>query len=675
MPRVGLQMFAQERITMVHKKRPRSSTRRGTIVVLIALLMVPLLFALVMVVDVGCMYIVQAELQAAADAAALAAAGEMSRATTDVYLTRAIQGAKAYVAEHGSLGMGNLQLADSDIEFGDAVFDATRSMWTFVPGSSSSAPYAVRVTVRRDGPTNPRIPRFFARIFGASDGEQSATAAAMITPRDIALVVDLSQSMTFDSMLIHRDRTQINLRDVWATLDGPDGSPSTKTIAGAGEFITNYELRTPDTSVYASREGQTFGSMAVWGTTILQGQYNQVAVEADPGLYWLPERSRAPTGGWSATLGGASNPRYQWLVENLSNPYSLKSRGHNATQITNLLKKPTSETVAQYQRRVKVLLGLAAWNDSNGDNLVGSAEVTEVVSEPYVQGQGWDAWIEDVRNASGLTYNSSYGGASYFRDRYGLKSYVNWLMDCQFAKDYPVSGSSGYTPQLQFTVAEPVQAIKDAVEVFSEYLKSVESNDRVGMVVYGTSGASDPFSATNGLTNDFDQIGDLPYPHQAGEHGRFTNTAEAVVRGYLMIHGLGSRPHAHKVIVFMSDGCTTVYNHFNYLTDLDNPVNIALLGNVQSTEDLQELLGGFPSSSLSTGGSADEDGRLETLGIGRMLASNYIGLGDVEFNVVGVGADADIAGLLQPLAEASGGDAYYAEPDPSSTVASAESDL
>jgi hypothetical protein len=130
-----------------------------------------------------------------------------------------------------------------------------------------------------------------------------------------------------------------------------------------------------------------------------------------------------------------------------------------------------------------------------------------------------------------------------------------------------------------------------------------------------------------------------------------------------MIHGPGSRPHAHKVIVFMSDGCTTVYNHFNYLSDLDDPQNIALLRDVQSTDDLADLLGGFPSTSLSTGGTADEDGRLETLGIGRMLASNHLGLGAVEFNVVGVGADADIANLLQPLAEASGGDAYYAAPD------------
>jgi hypothetical protein len=480
----------------------------------------------------------------------------------------------------------------------------------------------------------------------------------MLAPRDIALVVDLSQSMTFDSMFLRRNTTQVNMRDVWVTLNGTGSSPSTKTVNG-DEFITEYELLTPGMSVYATDQGQTFGSMAIWGSEMYQGQYNETAVYDDPGMYFLPHKGYCPSGGWTETLGNTGDSRYQWLVEDLTNPTSLKSRGHTNTQIANLLKKPSSESSTTYRARVKVVLGLSVWNDTGNDNL-SSSEVSTNVTEPYAQGANWDTWINDVRNASGLTYSTTWGGASYFRHRYGLKSYVNWLMDRQFGKTGPVSGSSGYTPQLQHTVAEPLQSVKDAILEFSEYLKDVESNDNVGLVIYGTNAVVDPFSSTNGLTNDFDTIGDLPYPHQAGESGRYTNTAQPLIQGFKMIHGPGSRPYAHKVIVFMSDGYTTASNNYNVITDLTSSANIATLNAVTNMTEFENLFG---SPSVSTSYSQWENGRQETLNIANILTSNLLGVGDVEFNVVGVGSDADIQNLLQPLAEASGGDAYHAVPD------------
>ena len=67
-------------------QRPsREPSRRGAVVVLFAFLLVLLMFSLTMAIDVGYMYVVQAELQAAADSAALAAAGEMSGADERVH--------------------------------------------------------------------------------------------------------------------------------------------------------------------------------------------------------------------------------------------------------------------------------------------------------------------------------------------------------------------------------------------------------------------------------------------------------------------------------------------------------------------------------------------------------------------------------------------------------------
>jgi len=509
----------------------------------------------------------------------------------------------------------------------------------------------VRVTVRRDGDANPLVPVFFAHALGIGSQEMTATAASMITPRDIALVIDLSGSMSDDSELRNKDATQINLRDIWVTLEGPGASPNTKFIAGKGTFITDYQLRSPDNSVYASSTGRTFGSMTDWGTLIYQGTYDDTAVANDPGLYYLPERGSAPSGGWGSTL---SSGQYSWLATDTSNPSSLRSRGYSDQEISELMKRPTyDESSYTYRRRVRVVLGVGEWNDDDNDYLVDSDEYWTAVDEPYSIGADWNDWVNDMR------YTSRLGSAdSVFRYRFGLKTYVNWLMCRSYSKDYN-AGGVGRTPSLQFTPIEPLQAMKDAVLGFTDFLKDVESNDKVGVVVYGSRGAVDPFSQTNGLTMDFDAVSELPYPHQPGEQGAYTNTADGIVRGYRIVYGTGSREYAHKVIVFMSDGYANYKNGFSYLTDLDDPQVQEQLKEVDTMEEFDDLVG-FPAPSVGYDQSVS---RSETLGIADMIASNLLGIGTAEFNVVGVGANADIQNLLQPLAEASGGDAYRALPD------------
>lgn len=634
------------------KRRPQRKPRRGAIIVLIALLLIPIIGCVALVVDIGSMYVVRSELQTAADAAALAAAGEMAGATADVYLKKARDGAKFYANEHASFAMdGGLQLEDADIEFGIAVRDDATGAWQFQLDESSPAPYAVRVTVHRDGKTNPLVPMFFAHVLGFGSQRMSAVSASMITPRDIALVIDLSHSMSNDSALKNKDDVQINLRDVWVTLESRDGSPDTKVIPGKGTYIKNYELRSPGDSAYASQTGATFGSMADWGSDIYYGGYDGSEIVADPGLYYLPDRSRTPSGGWASTL---QSGQYSWLVADGGNPYSLTSRNYSASEVNSLLKRPTdTESTTTYLNRVKIVLGLSNWHDGNNNSRVDSYEVSEIVEEPYSIGAGWNDWLADMRSTTGT------GGADYdFCYRYGLKTYVNWLLCRSYSKDYVV-GSVGRTPSLQFTPIEPLQAIKDAVHGFTDYLKSVDSNDKVGLVVYGSTSAVDPFSQTNGLTNDFDAVSELPYPHQPGEQGAYTNTGDGVVRGYRMVYGAGARQYAHKVIVFMSDGYANYANGFDFETDLDDPAVQERLGAIDSIEDFDDLVG-FPASGVRYDPNSAHE---ETLGIANMLASNLMGIGPAEFNVVGVGAHADIQNLLQPLAEASGGDAYRALPD------------
>jgi Mg-chelatase subunit ChlD len=167
--------------------------------------MIVLLGMVAFSVDLGYMFTVQNQLQAAADAAALAAASRL--ASTSNVFPEAQQ-----FASYNSAGTRVVNLRTQDVEVG---------MWqanarTFTPGANGNA---VRVTARCDEVLNGRTPFFFAKIFGQTDFKANVSAVAVCNPRDIAFVVDLSGSMNDDT------------EPCWATaaitsVFGPQGYPN-----------------------------------------------------------------------------------------------------------------------------------------------------------------------------------------------------------------------------------------------------------------------------------------------------------------------------------------------------------------------------------------------------------------------------------------------------------------
>jgi hypothetical protein len=134
-------------------------------------------------VDIGYITTTKAEVQNAADSAALAAAACLHLTPTEIRAE-----ARKYVESHHAASK-QLELDDSDVEFGN--WDLNTKVFT---PSGTDIGNAVRVTVRR-----PDAPHFFGRIFGRQFFDTSASAIAMANPRDIVFVVDLSGSMNDDS--------------------------------------------------------------------------------------------------------------------------------------------------------------------------------------------------------------------------------------------------------------------------------------------------------------------------------------------------------------------------------------------------------------------------------------------------------------------------------------------
>ncbi|HEX6963423.1 MAG TPA: pilus assembly protein TadG-related protein [Lacipirellula sp.] len=157
--------------------------RRGSALVLTAVCMVPLLGIVALAVDWGRICVAKAELQHAADAAALAGAWELLESHSPGYpATPSESGPEVraavseYARSHTALGQ-SLGVQDADIQLG---FSAHSSgAYDELNVSDPEQCNAVRVRVRRDEHSNGTIPMSFARVLGRKSADTAASATAM----------------------------------------------------------------------------------------------------------------------------------------------------------------------------------------------------------------------------------------------------------------------------------------------------------------------------------------------------------------------------------------------------------------------------------------------------------------------------------------------------------------
>ncbi|MCH8966418.1 MAG: hypothetical protein IID43_01950, partial [Planctomycetes bacterium] len=180
---------------MLHSKyysRPRSA-RRGIVAVVTIVLLVVLTGFAALTIDIGVMYNVRADLQDAADAAALAAGAAL---TTDEMM-KVRQGSNSAIYEvvnlgrqdavffalrNPSLGTSATHLLTNEISFG--ALDLTSSTGSLDMPAAATAFNAVEVITRRDskGPDGP-VGALFSRVFGLSELNVAATATAAFDDR------------------------------------------------------------------------------------------------------------------------------------------------------------------------------------------------------------------------------------------------------------------------------------------------------------------------------------------------------------------------------------------------------------------------------------------------------------------------------------------------------------
>ena len=549
----------------------KSTRRRGATAVMVAVVTPVLIAFAALSVDVGVMYNAKTDMQRAADAAALAAAGQLGVMLEGDPLVAARSMAKDFVAKNLVLNK-SCKIDNSDITFGQAVVNNSGTGYDFIP--TNITPNAVEVRIRHtEGSPNGALPLYFAAIFGIKHTDVTASATAMVIPRDIAVVADLSRSHNFDSSLHNYRATEINLYDVWDNLPGGIDDVD-------GSTWGNVDPSTLTESQLEQMAGPAWGLFRDlgFGTKTLGASYDP---DRDPGLIKLQSGQN-----WNTSV----------LTQ------ALARQGYNSSEVQ-AIASSRSEARNGYADRVAVALGLAVWNSGlrnglwqstggsrgDGDTTIESREITWVESfGDRSVSESAQIWKDYINNYVSSSRSSMAGANRDFQYQYGVKTFVDYLMVNRASHDQ--------TPELAQTPHQPMQAVKDAVSHLGETIAELQGIDHLSLEVYGTRGRHEL-----DLTTDYESIVNRLNGMQAGYYDSSTNMGAGILRGVEQLTGMQARQVAQKVMIVLTDGCANIGSEYATRMDEDGGREYAL--NMAEYASAQ----GIKIFAVSVGSGADTD--------------------------------------------------------------------
>jgi Flp pilus assembly protein TadG len=187
----------------------RIKSRRGAVAPLVAILLVPLIAMLAFSVDIGYVICVKAQLQDAADAAALAGALQLmdpqfngitnTSVAANSNITAAQTAAKKFALAN-TAGSTTLTLPAADIVVG-YMATPTNQQQTLTAWSSGNLPNCIQVLLRRDSTANTPVSLFFARVLGINTWNGTATATAAFLQTSSVTGFNGSSSTSYGTLL------------------------------------------------------------------------------------------------------------------------------------------------------------------------------------------------------------------------------------------------------------------------------------------------------------------------------------------------------------------------------------------------------------------------------------------------------------------------------------------
>jgi len=577
-----------------HSGAPATGSRVGSILVLSVILLIGLLAATALSVDVGYIQVQKTRMQNAVDAAALAAAQEITHAVSQApagtqdptaYALGAARTTAAYVADLSGIYVD----PNLDVTFGQRKYNASSKTWSTTWGGSPAN--AVKVVARRTG-TNPdeqggQLRLFFGGAIGKKYTNVEVEAVAYVQARDIAVVHDFSRSMNFDSHFpLYSEQTTrmsdaqvvANMKLLWGDLNPPN--------VGKLVFDPQYLTLTDTTSNV---------------TTSCQFMYDDCYVTSSTNISKVVVKY---TSGSSLTKNYSGNTR---------NATIDGSRDISSVTITSKKSSGSSSqsvTFTDSDSNVKDAFSL------NGNY-------------PF-PGGSWSSFISHCRNDEQII-------ARGYREMYGGLSFVNYTLRS--------NSSHADTPALCKSRHYPFSAIKSGHQQLCDFLKTLSFDDRIGMVSYDTNhrvetivNENDPSIpyvnvSSNPMSGDYDSINNLMKYKMANYYDAATNMGGGLGDAIGLLDDR-SRPGSQPTILLMTDGNS-------------NCMDRGASGKLPRDWDWDSLFD-YDGDGVKDYSSSDSQATYVLMQAKAAVDKGYV------IHTIGVGADADTA-LLKAIAWMGGG--------------------
>ncbi len=491
--------------------------RRGVIVVKSAILMAVMMSFVGLAMDTGAIVRCKNGLQTAVDAAALAAAQEITSTVADA----GEQGTGETRVDAQSVAVGRARAIAAEVAelngvFVDPLLDVRFGRRDFVEASGrweiawDAEPYnVVGVNARRtnDDLTQPdaKLRLAFGWALGKPAAAVIASATAFVEARDLVMVMDFSGSMNVDSTFypstldkLGQAAVENNLHEIWQDLGAP--------LYGALPYTPDYVTvaRTP--------------ANIRWIGATVQVSFNQTASEVR--LVYSNGVEQVFTG------GSAGQVR------------SYQGTGAYASRVI-------------YTARVKVGTATTSYTFYNNSTIKQALGLTNV-PYPYPAGS-WDSYINYMRDST--SFNDAQLDRVGHRRKFGLMTLVEFWLKCYMAHDE--------TPDLWKTRHYPFHSIKEGNSLLCDFLGNLEFGDYVGLVSYDAEARVEslldepgmPYVNLGGrpITNDYEAIDTIMLHKQAGHYGGSTNTGGGLAKALELLDA-HRRVGAQPTVLLMTDG-------------------------------------------------------------------------------------------------------------------------
>ncbi|QDT52840.1 von Willebrand factor type A domain protein [Caulifigura coniformis] len=647
---------------------PREKLRRGAFMVLAVVCLATAMGFVSLCVDVGYLSLAKQRMQNGVDAAALAAAMEISNAIQnagpDVTNVTAYAEAQARLKARDVAALNGIYINPTrDVTFGQRSALDNNGNWQITWNKTPSN--VVRVTARRDDPDaskpDGKLKLFFAGVLGDKTASLVTTAAAYVESRDIVCVLDFSGSMNDDSSfwdLSTRDKPTVenSMLDIYNTLDAlkdfrglafdPDYLTQTDS---SGVVNGDVVFKDTEVDVTASRSMTTVkltfdnNTTQTWSNQGTSGTYkrsnglrsiDRVDVTVKYEDWGTTASASKSSSGKSATVTFNGNSNIQ--VSTNTNMSDIKFVYHpsGTTTISASGKsKSATGTSGKYISQVQVRMS-GTWvtvnnpNGSSPDVITENLEFVDSVQNvkdffdltdgtyPWNAGgsnsKNWDDFVNHCRT------HSQVSNAGYKR-MYGGKCLVNYLLEQRPAYHQ--------TNDLWRTAHYPFHSLKQGAMMFAEFVEDLGFDDELGFVSYDTEHRVEKildidgfnFDMTqNPINNQFANFRELVRHKQANHYLNTTNIGGGLKEGKQLLD-LSARPGSRPTILLITDGLPNVRDssyslpgNWNWNTLFDYDGN-GTADYTTSNADARYALGmakqavdaGYTIHTLSVGSGAD----------------------------------------------------------------------